>query len=346
MCSRLSATHFSSGGPASLRTSGLSIGDSHGLIYAIRLGEAPSLVEGSVLGPPEEANDIWLHFDLVDSRARSWLENRSGIDPELCKVLVDAHAQPQLHVTSSGIFAVLVDLFHDFRDDPDAFGSLRIYVEERRIVTGRFKALHTLDVVRRLVADQSVRADSPLTVFELLLERQSTTFVEVAKRLAERLDKLEDEIVSGRVREQAAALGLMRRLLVRLRRHLGANRNALRVLAGRAPDFCDEECRRRWAQLVERFGQVAQELDLVQERTRLLQEEIASKLNEATNRNLYVISVATTIMLPISMITGIWGMNVGGIPWVGDPQGFIRVCVMMVAVVSAVLLLLRRSRIL
>ena len=120
----------------------------------------------------------------------------------------------------------------------------------------------------------------------------------------------------------------------------------MRALTGRVPEFCDEDCPRRWGQLVERFAQIAQELELVQERTRLLQEEIASNLNEATNRNLFVISVATTIMLPVSLVTGIWGMNVGGIPWVGDPQGFTRICVMMVAIVSAVLLLLRRSRIL
>ena len=48
------------------------------------------------------------------------------------------------------------------------------------------------------------------------------------------------------------------------------------------------------------------------ERSRLLQEELRSRLGEATNRNLYLLSVVTTALLPITLITGVFGMNVGG----------------------------------
>src|SRR5262249_44037365 len=151
-----------------------------------------------------------------------------------------------------------------------------------------------------------------------ILERLCGTFSETVNGLADQVDKLEDEILAGKVRDQGASLGKLRRLSVHLRRRLGADRNALRPLSTHVPDFCDVHAARRLGHLVERLGQIAQELELIQDRTRLLQEELSNKLNEATNRNLYVISVASVVMLPITLITGIWGMNVGGIPWNDD----------------------------
>jgi zinc transporter len=64
-----------------------------------------------------------------------------------------------------------------------------------------------------------------------------------------------------------------------------------------------------------------QDLELVQERARLLQEEIAARLQETVNRNLYVLSIVTTFFLPVTLITGIFGMNVGGMPWTQEPIG-------------------------
>ena len=65
-----------------------------------------------------------------------------------------------------------------------------------------------------------------------------------------------------------------------------------------------------------------QDLDLLYERGRSLQEEIASRLGEATNRNLYVLSIVTTIFLPMTLITGLFGINVGGMPWLENHLGF------------------------
>ncbi len=82
----------------------------------------------------------------------------------------------------------------------------------------------------------------------------------------------------------------------------------------------------------------------MQERARLLQEEIAGLLTEATNRNLFLLSMVTTTLLPITLITGVFGMNVGGLPWVGTHSGFWWVMLVMVLALVLTLVLLRRRR--
>jgi len=53
-----------------------------------------------------------------------------------------------------------------------------------------------------------------------------------------------------------------------------------------------------------------------------LQEEIAASLNEQSNGTLFTLTVVTVLALPINIIAGFFGMNVGGIPLAGDPEGF------------------------
>lgn len=89
---------------------------------------------------------------------------------------------------------------------------------------------------------------------------------------------------------------------------------------------------------------VAQDLEATQERARLLQEEISNSLGEATNRNLYVLSIVTAIFMPVTLITGIFGMNVGGLPWLTDGDGFAWVMVVMALTAGITLLTLHWQR--
>ena len=76
----------------------------------------------------------------------------------------------------------------------------------------------------------------------------------------------------------------------------------------------------------------------------MLQEEIAGRLGKATNQNLYIVSLLTAIFLPITLITGIFGMNVGGLPGVDQDTGFVWVIGLMILTVVTSLVLLHWRR--
>jgi zinc transporter len=60
----------------------------------------------------------------------------------------------------------------------------------------------------------------------------------------------------------------------------------------------------------------------LQERIKLLQEEIAALVNEDNNRSLFVLTIVTVLALPINIIAGLLGMNVGGVPLAQHEHGF------------------------
>lgn len=114
----------------------------------------------------------------------------------------------------------------------------------------------------------------------------------------------------------------MRRVLVRLQRLLALEPGSLLRLLNRPPQWLQKEDVKELRKSTEEFALIINDLTALGERIKLLQEEIAANLNEQTNRTLFTLTVVTVLALPINIIAGFFGMNVGGIPFSGDPEGF------------------------
>ena len=205
--------------------------------------------------------------------------------------------------------------------------------------------MRSVDRVRREV--ESTRDDrSPLDVFSLLLDEIVEGFVALAADLGERVENLQDRILAGHASEQSGTLAQIRHVVARFRRHVLANRTMLSPLLRRIAATADDAQREQFHGVLERLEATGQDMDLIVERSRLLQEEITSRLGEATNRNLYLLSIVTTALLPITLITGVFGMNVGGLPFLESKHGFFWVMVLMSVTLLATMLFLRKNRVL
>ena len=318
--------------------------DDGGLICAFRLGPVEPLDDETVRLRPEAGDrPFWLHFNLSDARARRWIQDDSRLASGIVEALLEPDPRIHVEIVDDGLVAVLADLHHDFDGDPEGFGQFRLYADAHGIITIRRQRLQTPDRVRRDLQTRSASFDSTAQLFHGFLERLGETFGAAVMKLGDQVDSVEDEILAGRFREHGQVLGRVRRTVARLRRHANANRVALAPLRGHIPPWLAPE-RDALGDALGRLDTIAQDLELVQERTRLLQEEIAARLNEATNRSLAVLSTVTTALLPITLITGIFGMNVGGLPGVNHPTGFRWVMLSMLVTVSIALVSLFRRR--
>ena len=137
-----------------------------------------------------------------------------------------------------------------------------------------------------------------------------------------RVDVIEDHLLAGRLVPKREDLGAMRRVLVRLQRLLAPEPAALFRLLQRPPSWVQELDSLELRQSTEEFSVVLSDMSSLQERIKLLQEEIAARVNEENGRSLYVLTIVTVLALPINIIAGMLGMNVGGIPLAQHPHGF------------------------
>lgn len=322
--------------------------DTGGLICGFLLqtqGAAAPLSWDAKFDPSAVAEPVWLHFNLADARATNWIAACEALPIDARELLLDHDTLARHEVTDNGLALVIGDLHHDFTGDPEGFGTLHLYIDKHILITGRRHPLKAVDQLRReMVAGLDVATTGDL--FARLIEQLAAIFQRVIKDHADLVDDTEDQILAGRVREQGAELGRIRRLLARLRRHVNGERHALGQSLTRVHRWAGNADIAELRQAVERLDGAAQDLELVQERSRLLQEEIAGRLGEATNRNLYLLSVLTTVLLPINLITGIFGMNTGGLPWSQSENGFWHAVFCMLIGIAISLFFLRKNRIL
>ncbi|HWT97298.1 MAG TPA: transporter [Terriglobales bacterium] len=282
---------------------------------------------------------IWLHFNLADMRAKRWLEGCTVVPRMAKQIILGTANQMMLEPVERGLVGVLGDLHHEFDIDPSKIGVLRLYLDDRLLISARRHPLKSIDSLRRSVANGTPTA-RPIGLVIRLLHHLAETFGSTITELGETIDRIEDRILDDHISNEGSELGRARQLIVRLRRHLVPQRHALVGLLNHLPDWLSNDEISDLRQAVERLDMLGHDLDLVQDRARVLQDEMANKQAERTNHNLYVLSIVTTIFLPITLITGVFGMNVGGLPGVQSEAGFIGVMVLMILTVVISLCLL------
>src|SRR6201999_636457 len=93
--------------------------------------------------------------------------------------------------------------------------------------------------------------------------------------------------------------------------------------------------------LIQRIDSLHHEVHSFQENARLLHDEIEAKRSNETNRNLYILTVLATALMPPTFITGIFGMNVKGLLFTDNDSGFVYAMLMCLVSALAVLIPLR-----
>ncbi len=288
-------------------------------------------------------DSAWLHFRQSDTRVQSWLAACEQIPPHWRELLLDTDAHIHLETSEHGFSGVLGDFRYESDGDTDLLDTVRLYVDQRHIITTRIHALKAVDQLRIEVRN-GLPVRSPMDIVFRFLEDVTDILDGHSARQAEIVDGIEDLVLKDRFLQESKELGGVRRLLTRLRRQVDAQRHALAQLAHRSPTWFREEDKIELRRSIERLNAAFLDLDAIQERARLLQDEIAGRITNATNRNLYVVSLLTAIFLPITLISGIFGMNVGGLPWENQQGGFSWVIVVMLLTITGSLALLHWRR--
>ena len=166
----------------------------------------------------------------------------------------------------------------------------------------------------RLRMRTGITATSGVDLAAQLLDIRSARVKQLANAMVRQLDDVEDEVLAGNIKQQREQLGRARRLCARLRREFAPERADLGRVLHRSAQTLTEADRGVLESSVEGLAFAIEEIAELYERAKLLQEELASRLAENTGRNLYVLSLLTAVLLPMTLVTGFYGMNVAHLP--------------------------------
>jgi len=291
----------------------------------------------------------WLHLDLSDVRSAQIVATLP-LPEEAHATLVSPDSHVNLQFEDAVAHGVFVDWVHQrgvdlaaegqLRGD-DGIGWLHFAMTDRVLVTARRQALRSLEAARRNVMAGAV-TDSPVRLLELVAGRFADTVERSSDGLSTRLDRIEDRVLADSIGEERRDLAQLRHQTVRLHRPLTAMRRVLKPFEQRHAGDTDHELLAAIARLNQRLDDLDGDVGTLQERARLLQDEVAAKLAERTNRHLYVLSMITALLLPPSLVAGLFGMNLPGLPFAHSAHGLAFALLLGAASSVVVYLLLRR----
>lgn len=277
---------------------------------------------------------IWVHIDVADVDACKWLTRGSGIPAAAVDTLLADETRPRSIVTDEGLLVVLRGVNTNPGDDPEDMVSVRVWIDADRVVsTRRRRLLSIVDISEALDTGNGPRG--PGALLAILIERLADRIGDFVDSIESRLDTAEDEIGNADAAGFRPRLASLRRQIAVVKRFLAPQRDALERLNRQPIVFFDEDDTHVLRQEADRITRYLEDLDLARERAVVLQEELLSHIAQQQNARMYVLSVVAAIFLPLTFVTGLLGMNVGGLPGIESPRGFlVSVIIMVVAAVG------------
>lgn len=315
-----------------------------GLIVACLLdgqGGARALDWQAVRAWSPQNGPLWVHLDYSHPVAQHWLAESAGLDPVVAEALVTEETRPRSTAIGKGLLIALRGINFNPGAEPDDMVAIRLWVDaDRMITTRRRKVMSVVDLGQQFERGKGAvsTADLLVELVDRLVWRMSDTVESLEEQVATLEDRVMDE---GRGSALRGELADLRRQVITLRRYLSPQRDALALLVVEKTEWLDTGSRVRLREVSDRLVRHVEDLDAVRDRAAVAQEELQSRLSEQLNRRMYVLSVVAAVFLPLGFLTGLLGVNVGGIPGADNPRAFAEFALLLGVVLAVQLAVFR-----
>ncbi len=264
---------------------------------------------------------IWLHLNMLNVEAREWIRKQHDIPYAAASALVAGETRPRVTAFDKGLVVNLRGVNLNEGAEPEDMVSIRIWLSDKKLVTTRRRRLKAAQDVRADINNGAVIGNSGELVARLagkLTDRAEPYVLEVE----ESVDDLEAEILDGGGQGLRAKLADTRQSAVHFRRFIAPQRDALNRLASDDSHIFDHTAKIELREVADRVTRMTEDIDAARERAMVLQDQLTDQRAEEMNRNMMVLSIVAAIFLPLGFLTGLFGINVGGMPGVDAPAAF------------------------
>ena len=274
---------------------------------------------------------LWLHLDYKDDRVQKWLTKESGIDPVLCEALLEEESRPRIVSSDNSLLLILRGVNCNPGADPEDMVTLRMWYDEHRIISMRHRKVMAVNDIHQNI-ESSKGPSSPADFLVMTANRLIDRMGDVVADLDDAVDELEETVLTAESYELRPKLANVRRQSISLRRYIAPQRDVLARLQNERLSWLSDINRVHIREVAERTARFIDDIDSARDRAAITQEELNNRLSEQMNKTMYVLSIVAAIFLPLGLITGLLGINVGGIPGTESKLAFVVVSLMLVLI--------------
>ena len=216
-----------------------------------------------------------------------------------------------------------------------------LWIRNGLIISTQKRQLLTLSEIATEL-EQGEGARTPSDLVKRLVDGLIWRMEDVIERIEDQVGDCAEMLESKPDKALTHEISRLRRRVVTLRRYLAPQREAIARLQNDAR--IDREDAEIIREAGERLQRLLEDLDAARDHATLLQEEVFSVQNEAINDRMYLLAIISALFLPLAFLTGLFGINVGGLPGLDDPNAFWWFSGSLVVIATGILVWMARRR--
>ncbi len=287
---------------------------------------------------------LWLHLDRTDPEAERWVREESGVDEAVAETLLAASGnRPRVQRIDDNLLIILRGINVTEGEEKHDMVGLHLWITGHMIVSLRRRRLAAGQELQR----QMERGDGPTApgdflvhMTDFLMEHTSV----IIDGVDDAVDELQQQVIDAKSSELRTKLRTIRQECIELRRYLSPQRDALLRLPTEKISWLTDLDRSHLREIADRNARFVEDLDSARERAAVTQDELSSQMADRMNQTMYVLTIISAIFLPPALLTGLFGINVGGMPWVEASMGFTLITGSMFVIALFEIWLLRRLK--
>lgn len=292
----------------------------------------------------KQKTPTWVHIDASNPHAKKWIEQEvSQLNSFIVEALVAEETRPRMMEIDNGILLILRGVNLNEDADPEDMVSIRLWVDKYNIISVRKRKLKAvLDIEQKIQEHQGPKDTGQFIC--MLTSRLFERMQPVLTSLDDTTDNIEEKILESADISLREDIIHIRKQAIMFRRYMSPQRDAIGKICTAHVNWLNEAHKQQLHEAHNHVTRYVEDLDAVRERSQIIKDELANILADRLNKNMYVLSVIAAIFLPLGFLTGLLGINVGGIPGADNPQSFIIFCGILTVIVMLQVILFKKLK--
>lgn len=274
------------------------------------------------LTPPEEGF-YWIDADDEDLIELQQLFKIHDLAVEDC--LSEEEQRPKLEIYEDHYFIVVNSIRFD--DEEIFLRALNIFLGKHFLITVTKQKINELRTIKPLLWEQEVNtADRMLYV---LVDTVVDNYFTVADRIEAKIDNLEEVVLLNANKSHLNEIINLRSEILWLKKGLGPQKDVIFLLYSKDLRLIDDDLQKYFRDIFENTIKVSETFETFRDLMANIRESYQSSIANRANEIMRIFTAVTTIFMPLTFITGLYGMNFDYIPFLHNKFGSVYIILFM-----------------
>ncbi|GIO52205.1 MULTISPECIES: magnesium/cobalt transporter CorA [Paenibacillus] len=269
----------------------------------------------TVLTPPL-AGFYWIDADVDDLAELQPLFSLHDLAVEDC--LSEEEQRPKIEIYENHYFIVVNSIRFD--DEEIFLRALNVFLGRHFIITVTKQKINELRTLKPILWEQEV--SGPDRFLYLLIDLVVDNYFVVGDRIEAKIEKLEEDILMHTKKSHLNEIIGLRSEILWLKKVLGPQKDVINTLNKKDLRLIDDQLQKYFSDIYENAVKISETFDTYRDLMSNLREAYQSSIANRANEIMRVFTAMTVIFMPLTIITGIYGMNFDNIPEIHWKYGY------------------------